>query len=256
MVGVSRDKNVFICNECVGVSVDMLRANGVDPVRKADEGHLVYSDDFFTPSRFLEGRLANGCSNVLRKNGFYHIALYSGGSLGFYYDWQTCNIPLEDFRVSVEAGFAPDFIKSTTKNACYGVIFRCNKDANQVGHYRFSITRNSLFRLDYFVYTSDRFILDIGFTRNKVIGPNWSGITDWIHSNVIKGDDGLNALMVCMRGKKIIVGVNGEELLSVYHYEKGLEKGSVGLCVSRPFKDTEDTFPEARFRRFRLYSME
>jgi len=238
LVCAERRKNTFICDECVGVSVELLQANGVDALRKADEGRLVYTADFSAPSRFREGILAEGSAKAFRKNGFYHIALIDkDGKRGNYYEWQTCDMPLKDFRVSAQGGFGPDFIKSTAKNACYGVVFRSNGRSIQ-NHYRFSITRNSCFRLDCYVSAKQRMI------------------TDWTYSSAIKEEDGLNTLTVCMRGEKITAAVNGKELLSVVHYQAGMENGSVGLFLSRAFLDTVDTLPEARFRNFLLYKLE
>ena len=79
---------------------------------------------------------------------------------------------------------------------------------------------------------------------------NWRDILKDRFSEFIKQGDRTNSLMVEAIGQKITVGVNGHILETVM--DNSLTSGSIGFWLQTGL----DSTAEARFRNFRLYSLE
>lgn len=183
---------------------------------------LLYSNFSSLSDYWLEGDFPD--IKAFHKDGYYHIAIFNISTQFIYPP-----ILVSNFSIHVDIQFA----KNCNIWATGGIVFRVQeRDEGENDFYIFNIRNDGNYFLD--------------VVRNG----EWIFIIDWQFSPFIKLDDEINSLMVEMIDDRINLGVNGQILSSTR--DKKLSSGYVGLSL----RNIENLYAEARFRDYRLYSIE
>jgi ClpX C4-type zinc finger protein len=218
---------VFICDECVELCNDIIREK---------RERLFYRSDFYFPDdkwsegddKWSEEALRHGHARTFRQDGYYHMVLHLSG-LSNWWMYRTPGIALANFRVHVDA----EFTTHSGTGAHYGVVFHAKNDNGKHSFYYFAISRSGYYSLKIYDHKE------------------WKDILNYRYSEFIRRGDSTNSLMVEMVEQTITLGINEHILATLL--DNSLADGYVGLLVCTGINDS---FVEARFRDFRLYSIE
>ena len=188
-----------------------------------EEKNLIYRSNFYLPDDKWRKWIFQD-SKWFRQDGYHHVRTGYAG-----YGLSPLEITMANFRIHFDA----EFVTSYNETDQYGVIFRRNDRNNDYLWYYFFISRAGYYTLGF------HFLAD------------WKTIIDNRFSEFIKRGDATNSLMVEMVGQKITLGVNGHILDTVM--DNKIAKGYFAIYVTG---ERTDSYVEARFRNFRLYSLE
>lgn len=179
---------------------------------------LIHQSDFTSASiDWREGK--SEITKHFRQNGYFHIAVEAN-----YSQVKCILIDINDFKVRVDA----EFVDKSSANAIYGIVFR---NMGNEAFYALGVNWEGYYSL---LFHGDK---------------KWDRITPWRTSEFVKRATVTNSFMVEMVGQKMTVAANGHALTSAT--DSRLSRGAVGLMVLG-----EKGYSEARFRNFRLYSIE
>ena len=193
------------------------------PARSRGEKTLIYEADFSLESvHWTEG--TSPIYKTFRRGDCYHIRTPVGKHERYHYT----GFQLSDFCATVDAQIIPT---NDTRAQC-GIVFRfATSDSDD--YYRFSISRNGEYALH--VTQADE----------------WTTIVDYTKNENVRTTGEFNTLAVKVQRSSIHLESNGVLLRTIDDYR--LPAGQVGLFVASM---TDGLCAEARFRQFRLHSLE
>jgi hypothetical protein len=197
-----------------------------EPIGGSYKTRLVYQSDFTKPTGLVEDHSES--VSVFRMDGYYHITVYPPQNAPWYIAYFNPPIVMDNFMAQV------DVEQSTTsgKAAECGIVFILREGAD--------------FELCEFVICPSGF-----YCLRHQTGEAEKTIIERQKSELIKSGDNTNTLMFERVGERITLGINGHVVAT--EIVSGLQPGVVGFFV-RGFKG--DLYAGARFRDFRLYSIE
>lgn len=180
---------------------------------------LVYESDFHHPPAWLEH--VGDDSWGFCQDGYLHLGLRapSEGSTTFV----CLGASVGDFQASVEA----EFVADTDRRSICGIVFRWEEDK----YYVFGVSTHG----DYALAIVDNW--------------DWRNLLTPRFSEFLRRGSAANTLTVKAIGSRFELGANGHFITAFE--EDTLPDGRAGLLVG-----TQDYFAEARFRGFRLYSLD
>ena len=207
---------------------------------------LIHQSDFFVTSPYWIEDITPQYRRFIR-NGYYHIAVSRGGRVFNYIPFY-----LRDFRLYIDIQIAET---SSALGAFCGVMFRAS--ANNQGYTNC---------YDLYIDSSGNAALvliqngeEIRFLANwdkspYIYGDHTLVSMDW---KEYKKEDGwrfTNRFMIEAKGQTLMVGAN-KKILSKLD-DNTWTGGYIGVYVVLDEEILEGKYAEARFRNFRLYSLE